>query len=134
MDNANVLIIEDDEVLSKAIHAGLSTFGFQTRVANTYSTGIEMLTEGMPEVLILDIELPDGNGWDIISHLRANYPAIVPAVVVTTSTRVSRTRLREFNISRYLPKPFGIPELVESIRDIISRKRSADPASPGQPA
>ena len=66
-----------------------------------------------PDLVLLDINLPDRTGWDVLRDLRATGP--LPPTVVVSVVRVAPDRLREFGVLAYLPKPFPIDALVRLV-------------------
>jgi DNA-binding response OmpR family regulator len=119
MTEKSVLVVEDDTVLSKAIHGALTRVGCKVRVADTCSEGMESALEQTPELLVLDIGLPDGTGLNLLSAIRqANTDKCIPVVVVS-SERLTRAQLKEHGIERFIPKPFQMSYLVEAVLELL---------------
>ena len=111
-----VLLVEDDEPLAAIILRHLTAHGITTRVASSAEEAVGLLVAGArPALIFLDINLPGDTGWSLLRS-RAYEDAGSPAVVVVSATRIPSSRLREFGISGYLPKPFSIDTLLETAR------------------
>lgn len=107
--NARVLVVEDDEQLRRIITTNLVARGHDVRQASTASSALDALAEERPDLLILDINLPDRTGWDVLRD--AQLPDDV-RVLMLTAVPVSPRRLAEFRPVAYLPKPFPLEALL----------------------
>jgi DNA-binding response OmpR family regulator len=106
---SRVLVVEDDAQLRRIITANLAARGHAVRQASDASEALDALAEEQPDLLILDINLPDRTGWDVLRE--ANLPAEV-RVLMLTAVPVSPRRLAEFRPVAYLPKPFPLEALL----------------------
>jgi DNA-binding response OmpR family regulator len=118
--NATVLIVEDDETLSRILARQLRANGFVVVEAGSSEAATEAIDGGIrPSVVLLDLNLPGDTGWDLLRG-----PALAsagnPPVVITTATSVSPKRLTEFKVAGYLPKPFPLETLVETVERVIA--------------
>ena len=107
--NSRVLVVEDDEQLRRIITTNLVARGHDVRQASTASSALDALAEEHPDLLILDINLPDRTGWDVLRD--AQLPEDV-RVLMLTAVPVSPRRLAEFRPVAYLPKPFPLEALL----------------------
>jgi diguanylate cyclase (GGDEF)-like protein len=122
---ASVLIIEDEQVMSEALHTVLEQEGFKVTVASTGVEGLRKLTEPDPccDLLLLDVVLPDLDGWTILSRVRAT-PAIArtPIIMMTAlAEENSEIDLLIAGADDYLPKPFSFESLVARIQALLRR-------------
>lgn len=106
---SRVLVVEDDEQLRRIITSNLAARGHEVRQAADASTALAALAEDKPDLLILDINLPDRTGWDVLRDARL--PDDV-RVLMLTAVPVSPRRLAEFRPVAYLPKPFPLEALL----------------------
>jgi DNA-binding response OmpR family regulator len=108
-----VLLVEDQATLRKVIARNLSARGLDVGEADTAAQAVEAVRTRKPDLLLLDINLPDRTGWDVLRELR-QHGSEVPTIVVS-AVRVSQSRLDEFHPLAYLPKPFPIEALLRLI-------------------
>jgi DNA-binding response OmpR family regulator len=106
---SRVLVVEDDAQLRQIITSNLTARGHSVRQASDASEALEALAEEKPDLLVLDINLPDRTGWDVLRE--AQLPDDV-RVLMLTAVPVSPRRLAEFRPVAYLPKPFPLEALL----------------------
>jgi DNA-binding response OmpR family regulator len=106
---AHVLVVEDDSQLRRIIVANLRARGHEVREVEAVAEAIEALGAEQPDLLVLDVNLPDGTGWDV---LRQAQPPAEVRVLMLTAVPVSPRRLAEFRPVAYLPKPFPLDALL----------------------
>ena len=119
---SRVLVVEDDEPLRRIITSNLVARGHAVRQASDASAALTALTEERPDLLILDVNLPDRTGWDVLRE--AHLPEEV-RVLMLTAVSVSPRRLAEFRPVAYLPKPFPLEALLR-LAESSSRTVSDD--------
>lgn len=110
---SRVLLVEDQASLRQVIVRNLTSRGVQIREAATVDEAIRASHAEVPDLLLLDINLPDRSGWDVLRDLYQRHIA-VPTIVVS-AVRVSQSRLDEFHPLAYLPKPFPIEALLRLV-------------------
>jgi DNA-binding response OmpR family regulator len=113
MVSKRILLVEDDDTLSGIITRNLEARGHSVVLAKTAEQALSKIVEDQPDLVLLDIVLPDRPGWDILRRLQ-DYD-ISPPVVVISAVRVSLERLREFKPLAYLPKPFPLEALLRVV-------------------
>lgn len=124
MTGARVLIVEDDHELRSVLRRGLAEEGFQT---DSVGSGAELLSRveaGAPDVLIVDIGLPDADGRDLCQALRVR--GINAPVLFLTARDSLAERLSGFSAGGddYLTKPFAFAELVARLTALLRRSQS----------
>ena len=118
--SSKILIIDDDEKLNSLLTDYLSKMGFTVLTATLPSTGLEKLEEGTPDLVILDVMLPEMDGFEVCRTIRQS--SSVPVVMLTARGEVmDRVVGLEIGADDYLPKPFEPRELVARIHAILRR-------------
>jgi DNA-binding response OmpR family regulator len=110
MAGQRVLIVEDDSRLGEILSRALTRRGHAVRLVGLVAEGREAMGQWPPDVLLLDIDLPDGAGWEL---LRDSETATERAVVVVMSAgQPARRRIEQFRPFCVLTKPFAIDTLL----------------------
>jgi len=118
-----VLIVEDESGIAEPLSSHLSREGFDPAVASTVEIAREALKATPPDVVLLDVMLPDGDGRDLCREIRTS--SDVPIVMLTARGEdVDRIVGLEIGADDYVVKPFSAGELVARIRAILRRGRS----------
>ena len=116
-----VLVVDDDRVLAQTVASSLESWGWRARVAHDCAQARIAIAEMAPRVVVLDLNLPDGLGWDLLEEFRAgSLPAEVPVIIVS-SMPVTRSQVRERRVA-YLAKPFGMTDLLETVRSVVPQR------------
>lgn len=119
----SVLIVEDDRRLARAVTISLRARGYEARAATDGSQALTMVEELMPDVIVLDLGLPDIDGTDLIRRLRAWTE--VPIVVLSgRSESADKVDALDLGADDYLTKPFEIDELLARLRALVRRAGS----------
>ncbi len=105
-----VLVVEDEAILCRVIARNLAAHGHEVTTANSVQTAREALEGSEFDLMLLDIDLPDGTGWEVVRGLREQGRDL-PFVVVS-AVRVRPERLEEFTPLAYLRKPFPLDALL----------------------
>ena len=108
-----VLLVEDEVPLRRVIARNLTSRGMDVCEAGTATDAVRAATTEHPDLLLLDINLPDQTGWEVLRELKRR-GTDVPTIVVS-AVRVSQGRLEEFHPLAYLPKPFPIEALLRLV-------------------
>jgi len=125
-----VLVVEDEAAIADAVTYALATDGFEPVWCATGAAAIEAIGKGPIALAILDIGLPDINGFDLFRRLTAG--SGVPVIFLTArSAEVDRIVGLEMGADDYISKPFSPRELTARVRAVLRRaQRSAMPAEP----
>ncbi len=122
-----VLIVEDEPSYVDALSIGLVGEGFVVAAASTIADARAQFAAVKPDILLLDVMLPDGSGVDFCRELRAT--SAVPIIMVTArSEEVDVVLGLEFGASDYVTKPYRLRELIARIRAVL-RRSGSEPAS-----
>lgn len=119
----NVLIIDDDEALNSLLTEYLGRFGYSVRATTHPEAGLRALRADNPDILILDIMLPDMDGFAVCRKVRETRR--IPIIMLTARGDVmDRIVGLELGADDYLPKPFEPRELVARMQSVLRRGRA----------
>lgn len=111
-----VLIVEDDEALTPLLRVSLEKVGHVVASAKDIRSGREALAGSLPDLLLLDLSLPDGNGLEFLREIRTTISVKLPIIVLSAQKQEDIVvRGLELGASDYVRKPFAIRELVARI-------------------
>jgi DNA-binding response OmpR family regulator len=119
---ASVLLVEDEAPIADVLARNLRARGHEVRIAATGQDGLYALTESVPDVLVLDINLPDITGWEVMRRLSPTDRARV-AVIVFSASPLAPSRVSEFKPAGVLIKPFPVEALVRLIDEATASQR-----------
>lgn len=122
MNKAQILVVEDDNAVAKLMVATMESQDYQYRIASTGASAIMEALSYKPEVMILDLGLPDTDGIEVIKKIRAwsNMPIIVVSARSEDADKVSAL---DAGADDYLTKPFSVDELLARLRVALRRVR-----------
>ncbi len=116
-----VLVIDDDLPLRGMLAAALRQHGFQVLLAGDGAEGQRALTIHRPDIVLLDLAMPDVNGWDFLQRLQeTGHLGKLPIVVLSAHVHVEPAALLQMGVAAILPKPFNLNELIELIEHLAS--------------
>ena len=119
-----ILIVEDDRAICNFIRRVLEANGYEALIVSTGREALSMLTSHCPDVVILDLGLPDMDGFQVLTELRKW--SLMPVVVVSARTEErEKVRALDAGADDYITKPFGTSELLARIRTAIRHTRMA---------
>ena len=127
-DSAGViLVIEDDPQISRVLRTGLQAHGYDVHIAETGASGLLAIDACRPNLVILDLGLPDIDGIDVVRKLRER---TWQPVIILTARNVENDKVTALDIGAddYLTKPFGLDELLARVR--VALRRAARTAQP----
>jgi DNA-binding NtrC family response regulator len=118
-----ILIVDDDDQLRKSFDKLLTEEGYAVESAASGETGLNRIKQRIPDLVILDVQLPGMNGLETFKAMHAvdpKLPVIIMTAYGTTETAIEATKLGAFD---YILKPFDIPVMLETIRKAIDAGR-----------
>ena len=118
-----VLLIDDDQKLAAMLTAWLGSRGVALTVRHTAAGGLSALRHTRPDLLLLDLMLPDADGLDVCRTVRAQHPHLPILMLTARGDPTDRVIGLEVGADDYLPKPFDPRELLARIRAILRRVR-----------
>ncbi|MET9782271.1 response regulator transcription factor [Nocardiopsis alba] len=123
---SRVLIVEDEERIASFIRKGLTANGFTTTVVGTGADAVDYAVTGGFDLMLLDLGLPDTDGFDVLRRLRA-MGVDLPVVILTARDGVRDTVTGlEIGADDYVTKPFRFEELLARVRLRMRNERTAD--------
>ncbi len=124
-----VLVVEDEKQIRRFVRASLEEEGCRVFEAGTLASGLVEAGERKPDLIMLDLGLPDGNGVDFIRDLRGW--SDVPILVLSArSNEKDKVQALDAGADDYLTKPFGVAELRARARALLRRQSRTEDASP----
>jgi len=131
---STILIVEDNEKNLKLVRDVLQVKGHSTLEATTAEEGIRIAAERMPDLVLMDIQLPGMNGIGALRVLRADpATAAIPVIAVTASVmQQDRNLITDAGFDGYVAKPISLKEFLEAVRIALAH-RGQGTASAGAP-
>ena len=115
-----ILLVEDEESITVPLSEALSREGFDTSVAGSASAALELAKQVRPDLVLLDVMLPDGSGFDVARELRRD--SRMPIIMLTArGEEADRVAGLELGADDYVVKPFSARELVARVRAVLRR-------------
>src|SRR5882672_6357229 len=117
-----VALIEDDRRLARAVSAGLGEEGYTVRAVDSAGRGLELVRQWNPDVVLLDLMLPDNEGPELFEAFRAETDAALVGISARSSVsdRIAGLKL---GADDYIAKPFALEELMARVEAVIRRHR-----------
>ena len=121
LDPPMILIVDDDAELAAMLVKLLSREGWVTRTALSTAAAESAMRLKLPEIVLLDAMLPDGNGFDLARRWRSAHPTLGIVMLTARGDPLDRVLGLEIGADDYLPKPFEPRELVARLRALLRR-------------
>lgn len=118
MSKINIIIIEDEKNISSFIETTLQSHDYKVRSANSGKEGLALITSSCPDLILLDLGLPDLDGLEIIKQVRTW--SSIPIIVISARTQErDKIAALDYGADDYITKPFGTGELLARIRTAL---------------
>ncbi|MFL5938130.1 MAG: response regulator transcription factor [Gaiellaceae bacterium] len=130
---AKVLIVEDDEIVAQSMRDHLTAAGHEARWTAKGEQGLAAMRYEAPDVVVLDLMLPQRDGWSVIEQARADGIGTPILVVSARGTEHDRIHALDIGADDYLVKPFSMAELVARVNAAARRGVRAPDATRGEP-
>lgn len=121
-----ILLIEDDKSISRFITTSLENNDYKVTCATTGSEGLSLAASFCPDVLLLDLGLPDMDGLEVLKQLR-RWSEIPVIVISARSKEQEKVEALDLNADDYITKPFGTEELMARIRTCLRHRHTTIP-------
>ena len=127
MSHQTILIIDDDTTLLELLSGHLETAGYHPLVASDGLSGLRLAAEAQPDLVVLDVMMPDMDGWEVCRRLREQ--STVPIIMLTAKgEEFDKLRGFRLGVDDYVTKPFSFAELTARVGAVLARATHA-PAS-----
>jgi two-component system catabolic regulation response regulator CreB len=131
--SALIYLVEDELAIAEAVSFALQAEGFVCRHFATGGSSLEALRSEAPDLLLLDIGLPDINGFELFRRIREQHDA--PVIFLTArKEEIDRVVGLEMGADDYVVKPFSVRELMARVRMVLRRRAVPSPTSPATAA
>lgn len=120
---ALILVVDDDANIRESLAEVLRLENFTVRLACDGREAVRQFLNGPPDLILLDLNMPDINGWQTFQIMAEMYP-FVPVIVITARPGQAR-RAAELGINSLLEKPLHIPTLLDTMRRLLARPDTA---------
>jgi two-component system alkaline phosphatase synthesis response regulator PhoP len=127
-----VLLIEDNDKLARGLRGNLEFEGYEVDVAADGATGLALARDRRPGVIVLDLMLPDTDGYRVLRQLRDEGDATPVLILTALGEEADKVRGFRFGADDYVTKPFGLMELLARIDALLRRASRAAEAPAGQ--
>jgi DNA-binding response OmpR family regulator len=123
-----ILCIEDEQEMIDLIRLILSRRGFEIRGANGGKEGLEIIRNDHPDLVLLDLMMPEMDGWEVYQQMKADEATKNIPVIIVTARAQSIEKVLGLHIAKvddYIVKPFSPQELLTSVDNVLGRKQNA---------
>ena len=129
---ARILVVEDTREIAEALQDSLESEGYEVALATKAAHALALATSHKPEVVVLDLGLPDRDGYEVLRELRTR--GLTTPVLILSARREEADKLQGFRLGAddYVTKPFSRPELLARLAALL--RRGAASASAAAPA
>ena len=115
-----ILIIEDDRKIALALALRLRSNGYEATVAYDALSGVTTAVKLKPDLVLLDVSIPAGNGFSVAERIQALVPTLTPIIFLTASKRSEIRRLAmEAGAAAFFEKPYDAQELLNTIHQTL---------------
>jgi two-component system KDP operon response regulator KdpE len=112
----HVLVIDDEPAIRKLLRVGLSVHGYQIIEASNGKMALDLLSEQAPDLVILDLGLPDMEGHELLRTIRARNDSVPIVVLSSRDDETGKVQALDSGADDYVTKPFGMDELLARMR------------------
>ncbi|CAH1189961.1 Response regulator MprA [Paenibacillus plantiphilus] len=118
----HILVVDDDEKITSLLRRSLAFEGYEVAIANNGLEGLKQMLMSDPDLLILDVMMPQVDGWEVCRRVREG-GSTVPILMLTAKDDIQdRVKGLDLGADDYLVKPFALEELLARVRALLRRK------------
>lgn len=128
MSKARILVVDDDHTIVKIVRGYLEQAGYQVLTAYDGETALHALRRERPDLVVLDLMLPDKDGWEITQLVRADRRLMATPIIMLTARVEDTDKIvgLELGADDYITKPFNAREVVARVRALLRRTHMGD--------
>lgn len=120
-----IMIVDDEPDVVDLVKLVLKSEGYEVVTANSGKEALEKMVKEMPDLVLLDIMMPQMDGWEVYNHIKSNTTTKdIPVAMLTAKSQSidKMIGLHVVQVDDYITKPFGRAELLERVKKILSEK------------
>ncbi len=117
-----IYVLEDDVGISGLVKFSLEREQIVCKTFPTVKAFKDGLADGAPDVALLDVMLPDGNGWEVLQYLKNRYPSVSCIMLSALSRETDKVKGLDLGADDYIAKPFGVMELAARVNAALRRR------------
>jgi two-component system, OmpR family, KDP operon response regulator KdpE len=117
-----ILVVDDEPAIRRFLRTSLTAQGYQIFEAETAKAALEAMRRNVPDVLVLDLGLPDRDGFEVIQELRGAGSALPIIVLSSRADEAGKVRALDLGADDYVTKPFGVDELLARVRAALRHR------------
>ena len=117
--SVSILVVDDETPIRKLLRVGLGAEDFAVREAPTGRLALEAVNEARPDLVLLDLGLPDIPGHDLLRRIRETWPALPVIVLSSRGDEAGKVEALDLGADDYVTKPFGMNELLARMRTAL---------------
>ena len=115
----NVLVVEDDPALRRLVATAVASCGLQVRGAENGIEALALVSEQIPDLIVLDLQLPEMDGREFLRHVRSTKRCgDIPVVVTSAAYNVTSQTLQDLDVQAFVAKPFDLDELLDIVEQL----------------
>ncbi len=133
MDEILILVVEDEHTISNFICRALVSSGYKVLTAASGQEALTLFFSHRPDMVLLDLGLPDMDGLEVLEQIRADVQEEAPVIILTARDRESeKVKALDMGANDYIVKPFGVPEMLARIRATLRHAKRVKEAIQGE--
>src|ERR671915_1623041 len=123
MPSGNILIADDDAAIRTVLNQALARAGYEVRTTGQAATLWTWAAQGLGDLIITDVVMPDGNAFDLLPRIKRVRPELPIIVMSAQNTFMTAIKASERGAYEYLPKPFDLKELIAIVGRALSEPK-----------
>lgn len=131
VEKTTILIVEDNEDLAFGLRTNLEVQGYHVVVAMDGPSGLHEARKTSPDLMILDLMLPQMNGMEVLKQLRAQGSSMPILILTAKGNEIDKVNGLRLGADDYVTKPFGLMELMARVEALLRRSAIKNPPTPG---